>query len=489
MTLSTALDVARSGITVTSGQTAVVSRNITGAEQALASRKIANGGTGPGNGGRIASITRASDNALLTQMLRANAGAGQQRTILDALQRLDSTVLDPELDVSPAALLGKLTDAIQLYSGAPHDAVAAQAAVAAAFDVARGLNSATETVQSLRQQADADIASTVERLNSLLAQFETVNRAIVDGTRSGADVTDQLDNRDRLLVAISEEMGIRTITRPDNDIAIFTDSGVTLFDTKARPITFERTLIYTPATVGNAVVVDGIQITGGLGGMVIGSGRLAGLAAVRDEVATAYQTQLDEIARGLIETFAESDQSGGAALPDAPGLFTYAGATTVPASGSVITGLAGLITINASVDPAQGGLVTRLRDGGIAGGPYTYNADGSASFSGRLQELVDQMSAQRSFDGAAQLATAGTIGGFAASSVAWLQEARMTANAEADYRTALFQRSSEALANTTGVNLDQEMTILLDLERSYQATSRLISVIDDMFRALLAAAG
>ena len=489
MTLSTALDVARSGLSVSSGQTAVISRNVAGANEAGASRKLANIVTAPGGGARLASITRASDSALLAHMLTANATAGQQRSIVEALDRLDSTVLDPELDASPAALVGKLADAIQLYSSAPHDAVAAQSAVGAAADVARALNSATDTVQALRQRADADIASTVNRLNGLLAQFETVNTAIVNGTRTGADVTDYLDNRDRLLVAISEEVGIRTVVRADNDMAVFTDSGVTLFETKARALTFEPTLIYTAATTGNAVFADGVQITGVPGGMVIGTGRLAGLTAVRDEIATAYQSQLDEIARGLIEVFAESDQSAIPALPDAPGLFTYTGAVTVPPAGSRIIGLAGMIGVNPGVDPAQGGDATKLRDGGIAGAAYDYNPSGAASFAGRLQEFQDRISEQRAFDPAAELGASATIAGFAASSISWLQEARAVANAEADYRTTLLERSSEALANVTGVNLDQEMMMMLDLERSYQATSRLIAVIDDMFRALLAAAG
>ncbi len=489
MTLTSALDIARSGLSVRSGQTAVVSRNIVGAEEALTSRKLANVVTAPGGGVRLASITRVADSALLAHMLAANSSAGQQRSIVDALNRMDATVLDPELDASPAALIGKLVDAIQLYSAAPHDVVAARSAVAAAGDVAQALNSATDTVQALRQNADADIASTVNRLNDLLAQFEAVNRATVDGTRAGADVTDYLDNRDRLLVAISEEVGIRTVVRADNDMAIFTDSGVTLFETKARAITFAPTLIYTAATVGNAVFADGVQITGAPGGMVTGAGRLAGLTAVRDEIATAYQSQLDEIARGLIEAFAESDQSVVPALPDAPGLFTYPGAVTVPPTGLHMVGLAGMIGINPSVDPGQGGDATRLRDGGIAGPAYNYNPGGAASFSGRLQEILDRMAEHRAFDPAAQLADSATVVGFAASSVAWLQEARSVANAEADYRTTLYEQSSEALSNTTGVNLDQEMLMMLDLERSYQATSRLIAIIDDMYRALLAAAG
>ena len=134
---------------------------------------------------------------------------------------------------------------------------------------------------------------------------------------------------------------IRTV-RANGDMAVFTDSGVTLFDVKARTVTFDRTLTYTPGTTGNAVSVDGVPIAGGAGVMLAGSGRLTGLAAVRDETTITYQSQLDEIARGLIEAFAESDQSATPSLPDAPGLFTYPGAPAMPASSTHSVGLAGL---------------------------------------------------------------------------------------------------------------------------------------------------
>src|SRR5690606_8161168 len=112
MTLTSALDVALSGLLVTSSRTSVVSRNIVNAGQSLASRKLANVVTAPEGGGRLASISRAADSALLAQMLAANSAAGKQRSIVEALDRLDGTVLDPELAASPAALTGKLMDAI-----------------------------------------------------------------------------------------------------------------------------------------------------------------------------------------------------------------------------------------------------------------------------------------------------------------------------------------------------------------------------------------
>ena len=53
--------------------------------------------------------------------------------------------------------------------------------------------------------------------------------------------------------------------------------------------------------------------------MPIQSGALAGYAALRDTLAPQYQAQLDQIAGGLINAFAESDQSTPPTLPSAAG--------------------------------------------------------------------------------------------------------------------------------------------------------------------------
>ena len=78
---------------------------------------------------------------------------------------------------------------------------------------------------------------------------------------------------------------------------------------------------------------------------------------------------------------------------------------------------------------------------------------------------------------------------FASSSAGWLEQARQTASNEADYRDTLLERSSDSLNKVTGVNLDEEMTLMLELERTFQASSKLISTIDQMMSALLSAVG
>ena len=53
------------------------------------------------------------------------------------------------------------------------------------------------------------------------------------------------------------------------------------------------------------------------------------------------------------------------------------------------------------------------------------------------------------------------------------------------YQSTLLNTATTALSNATGVNIDNEMSKMLDLENSYSATAKLISTIDSMFGTLI----
>lgn len=488
MTLTLALNSARSSLMAAGTQASAVSRNIAGATQDGYSRKNALVTTMPGNGVYVAGIQRATSTGLFYNVLKAASTCAKQDTIYNGLQKIAAaTIDDPELDQSPAAQIAKLKSALQQYASAPDNITLAQAAVNAAKGVASSLNDATRTVQAVRADADADMATSVATINQLLAQFETVNTAIVKGTITGADSTDHLDLRDSILSRLSQEVGITVATRANNDMVIYTDSGVTLFETGARSVTFDPTYAFNAGIAGNSVYIDGVPVTGAGAVMPIHGGKLGGLAALRDDASVSYQGQLDEIARGLIEIFVESDQTA-AALPDVPGLFTYPGAPAIPASGVISAGLAGTISVATSVDQSAGGNPNLLRDGGISGNAaYVYNTGGEAGFFARVQQLVDGIAQNRPFDPAALAKPNATLIDFAGSSVSWLESQRKSAGDESTYSQTLLERSAEALSNVNGVNMDDEMSFMLQVERTFSATSKVIATVDEMLRQLLAA--
>lgn len=484
MSLMAALNTARSSLASTAAQIAVSGRNVSGAEDPSYARKIALVATSADGAGRVVSVGRAANVALFQRLLETKSTTATEQARLDGLNRLHETVGDTADGASPGALVGVLSDALIQYANAPDDAQRGQAVVTAAIDLAQSLNRATTAVQAVRSDADTAIASSVANVNDLLARLAELNTVITRGTIAGSDVTGSIDQRDSLLTDLAQHMGITVIQREYNDIAVFTDSGVPLFDKTARSVRFEPTPVFTAGAAGNAVVVDGVPITGAGATMPLRSGQIAGLSTLRDQTADTYQAQLDEIARVLVAAFAESDQStnGG---PDLAGLFTWSGGPAISADGVRVAGLAASLKVNAAVDPAQGGAVARLRDGGVNGVDYGYNATGAASFAGRLTGLVTSMSGSWSFDAAAMLTSPAGVAAFASGSAGWLESERQSVSAAHTYQQTLHARVADALSNETGVSLDDEYAIQLQLERSYAASSKLIGVIDELFRYLL----
>ncbi|KLK94319.1 flagellar hook protein FlgK [Microvirga vignae] len=482
MSLSVAYNTARSSLQASQSQMAIVSRNTAGASDPAYSRKI--GALVTTGGAARVTVLRASDRALLNKMLETTSDAATQKSLLEGLQRLSQTIGDPELDESPAARIGALNNALKQYANAPDDTVLARGFVKTASDLATSLNQATSSINAIRQETQVQIADSVSRINDILAKFKIANDEVVSGTALGRDVTDALDTRDSLIAQLSEEIGITVVPRTDNDIAIYTDSGVALFDRLPRSVRYESTAL-AAGKPGGAILIDEIPVTGSSSPMPLNSGNLVGLVKLRDNAAVQYQKQLDELARGLIEAFAEYDKTG-AGKPNLAGVFTYSGGPNIPTMAPA--GLAGLIQVDDRVDPSKGGKFEKIRDGGINGADYTYG-DGTASFSTRLHQLVKAVQADRAFDPSLGLGDKMSLQDFASSSAGWLEAERKSASQQVDYQETLLAQASEALSNATDVNMDDETALMLQLEKTYSASAKLMSVIDQMLKTLLNSVG
>ncbi len=216
------------------------------------------------------------------------------------------------------------------------------------------------------------------------------------------------------------------------------------------------------------------------------AGKIAGLIQLRDGVASTMQNQLDEIARGLITAFAETSSPPN---PDLAGLFTWSGAPappalpTIPAAGTLVNGLAGQISVNSAMDPAKGGDVTKLRDGLN----YVANPDHNAAFADLLIKYGDALDKPMTFSPAGGIASNSSVTTYSANAIGWFEGVRQQAATAADTKEALATRTAEALSNETGVNVDTEMSLLLDLEHTYQASARILTTVNQMLDALLQA--
>ncbi len=488
MSLSAAINTAQSMLSNTARQTSIVSKNVANSGNADYSRRSAELTTAYGGSAEVVRIFRAQDDALLGQLISGKSSSSAQDALTRGLQQLSDAMGGNNYENAPSTLVANLRDALQTYATQPSNVTSAQSAVAAANDVANGLNNATAATQKVRSDADAQIASDVANLNDLLSQFQTVNTAIVKGTQAGDDVSNELDQRDKLLKGISGYVGIDTVKRANNDTVIYTTDGTTLFETVPRAVSFTPTLNYADGVAGNSVMIDGVPLKPGTGADSTAKGSMQALLQLRDDIAPQFQNQLDEIARGLVQTFRETDHSG-SSLPDMPGLFTWSGGT-VPASGSIQPGIAGSIRVNAAVDPALGGDPTLLRDGGINvggtdGKAYMSNPSQQSGYSTQLDSFVTGLGAPMSFDVAAGIDANASVLSYSSSSIGWLEQYRSDSSDASTSKDALASRSQDALSNATGVSIDEEMSRLLDLEQSYKASAKMVATVNAMLGALM----
>src|SRR5271167_3970156 len=374
MTLSSAYNIINSAFAVTGAQSATIARNITNASTPGDSQEIANVVDNPYPGADVGSITREANSALLDQVNSSTSESASQSASAAGLPTLAQTVSDSASTTSsgatqngssPSAMLANLQGALSTYEADPSNDSVGEAVVSAAGDLTASLNSGAAAAQQVRSQADANMAASVATINSLLNQFTQVNATVVNGLHSGADISSAQDSEDSILTQLSQQVGISTTTNANGSVSIYTDSGVTLFQDIPQTLSFTPSPTLTAGINGNPVTVDGIPITGASAPMAIQSGALAGLAQLRDTIAPEYQAQLDQISGGLVNAFAETDQSATPTAPPLPGLFTFAGATGVPTP-TQVTGLSSQIEVNPNVDPNQGGNLNLLRDGGIS---------------------------------------------------------------------------------------------------------------------------
>lgn len=477
MSLTSALSIAQSALLTTSKQTSIVSRNVADASNSDYARRTAVV-TSTAPGARSVEIQRAANDLLFRQNLSALSAWSGQSALYSGMDQLELAVNGVDNASSPSTAIANLQQALQLYATTPSNQNLGASVIDAARDVVRSLNDGTQAIQDFRTQTDGQIATAVDDLNKLLSQFQDANKAVISGTRSGTDVSDALDQRDAILKKIAEYVPVSTFTRGDNDMVITTTDGTTLFETVPRSVTFTPSSGYTAGTPGNTISIDNVPLSAGSGGNTSAVGKLAGLITLRDGVAATMQSQLDETARGLITAFAETSSS----QPDAAGLFTWSGAPGIPAAGTLVDGLAGSISVNAAMTPAL------LRDGGANGAAYVLNTSGS-SYANLLIAYGDRLDQPMAFDAAAGITATSSVADYAANSIGWFEGVRQRASTTADAKEALATRTAEALSNDTGVNVDQEMSLLLDLEHTYQASARMMKTVDDMLDALMNAVG
>lgn len=313
MSLTQALSSALSGLRVTQTGITVVATNVANAETPGYTRKTlgleAAAAGGASIGVRVASLDRELDIYVQRQLRTELAGSAYINTVAQFRTQIDRMYGEPGGTNALDTRLNSFTNSLQTLASDPQSIAARQSVLNEAQVFAQQLNAMSADIQTMRNQAEAGIGDAVDRINQLLNSIESVSTQISALGSQDVEMGALLDQRDFFVTELSSLIDIRVVGAAGEQITIFTNSGVSLFDRNAsqlafdeRPLSAQSMWSADPAlrTTGTVTLQasDGYTIDL-IADKAIRSGALAGLIELRDDILVKAQAQLDEIAHTL----------------------------------------------------------------------------------------------------------------------------------------------------------------------------------------------
>lgn len=325
MSLTQALGASIAGLKATQSGLSLVASNVANAATPGYVRKSvdqsANTGNETGIGVNVTAIKRELDQYVQKQLRAENSGANYADARAQLYQRLQQIYGQPGASNSLEGVFNSFTSTLQGLSTSPDDPAARGAVVGAAQLLAQQLNSTSDSIQQLRGDAELGIADAVAKANDALNTIAKLNTQLADYPTIDTAAATMLDQRDAAIDQLSQLMDIHLVTSDNNQVTVFTNSGIQLAGKLPAQIAFDAqgtmsaAALWTPnpatRTVGTLTLVSPY---GGTVDMVqsnaIRSGQIAGLLQMRDHDLVQAQNQLDGLASAMASALSDKTING-----------------------------------------------------------------------------------------------------------------------------------------------------------------------------------
>ncbi len=497
-----------------------------------------------GKGVDVVGINRVYDNFLLNQVNDRTSSTEQFSAFSAIATQIDSTFGDSEFGLAPA--LENFFNSLQDVANNPTSTPARQVLLSEASSLSSRFQTLNKQVEDLRSGVNKQLDATSASLNGLATSIADLNRSIISaqGAAGGGQPNDLLDQRDVLVRQLAELTDVTTLPQTDGSLNVYIGTGQSLvLGVTASKITTTRNQFDTldveySLVTGSTTTPISDQLSGG---------KIGGLLDVKRNLLDTTQDALGRVAIGLANTFNAQHQLGDDLNGNAGGLFfnnvDASAPKVLPSSNNNPAGGSFGITIDnvdqlevsdyrLSYDGTNFSLL-RMSDLTVVDSFTTADLPRTTASEGFTLNLTGSVTSGDQFMVRPVRYAAGSIGvaisdpaKFAAAAsgnaigdnsnalaLAALQTQKNLGGGTATYLDAygelvsdigvktnqslvsgqaqqgLLNQAIDAQQSLSGVNLDEEAANLIKYQQAYQASAKIISVVDTLFQTLINAVG
>ena len=424
-------------------------------------------------------MSRYSLEAKKTFLDRLEAAYGERISRDDTLDTLET---GDEASTTADGLSKNLDDFFNVFtelSSSPTSQALKEEVMTTAITLVDKFNDTAKTLEDLSADLQWNIENEIDDVNRILGEIAIMNDKI--GSFEVGDfgsATDLRDERQKKIEELSQKINFEVIDNFTNpsmvDIEISDSSGLKAKMVKGSTFSSELSLDSSNNTITFPKTSSPMEITGG---------SIHGMLEVRRDSIPTLQGEIDQIAHQLVLSVnAAYNPEFDDGLSPGPNYITTGDFFARPATGASVTAT----TIALDTHPQQPQqFPSPPNDAVVALSADTIKATNQEGGGNEIASAVAAISEYR-YDGEnSDEFLTGTFSEFIAGVTTRVGNEVVSTEEKINNQKAVDEFLETQRQSYSGVNLDEELTNLLQFQRSFQGTSRVINVLDSLLELVV----
>lgn len=407
-----------------------------------------------GTGTKASHITRINNPYLEKQIQKETANNGYMEARAEAMASVEQ-IYNEQLNKGLSQNIGEFFNAFQELANSPESVATRTFVRDAGQMLATDFQRVSNDLAGVQHDLDTQILTHVSEINQISKEIATLNEKISSVEMQGIPDNDNRDRRDLLLKRLNEKIDISwsendtgqlCITAGKNGVLV---SGFTHQEmTTAQANSGDRLDVFLRASTGQLVPMT----------QTISGGKLGAVIETRDKTVEGFKEKIDRLAYTIAREV-NRIHTQGVDLVGRPGEVFFEDIKD-------IKGAAERLSLNQSLKRDANRVVAGIKEKGVA--------DNTVA-----NVIVRLQSRPLMSDGTA------TLDDYYRASVSQVGVLTQRARAEFESQKNVLSQLANLRESISGVSLDEEATKMIEFQKNFDASARLIRTADEMFNTLL----